>query len=149
MSLIKLSPIAETCGVEERQLTHESYSVAAAPTKDHANSSGKVSGGLLATLLDDTMARYLAHVLGVQSMMTLSLTVHYLSAVHVGNILAISVRISRKGDKISYAEGTIECGGNVVAQAIGTFGHAGPRFRNLGEHAGEKSEQASAVGLNA
>lgn len=147
MPLIRLSPIAETLGVEEeeRQLVDGTYTVTIIPDAGHQNSAGRISGGVLATLLDDTMARFLAHVLGVQSMMTLSLTVNYLQAVSVGQMLTVSVAISRTGDKISYAEGIIECDNALVARAIGTFGHAGPRFRNPKVQP-EGDPQQSAVG---
>ena len=148
MALIKLSPIAETLGVQECQLTDDVYVVTAVPAGDYKNSTGRISGGFLATLLDDTMARYLAHVLGIQSIMTLSLAVQYLDAAYAGGTLTVSVHISRTGDKISYAKGTIEHEGKVVAQAIGTFGHAGPRFRNTEMYSGEDHQRAPAAGQN-
>ncbi|MFH1235759.1 MAG: hotdog domain-containing protein [Parcubacteria group bacterium] len=130
--LIPLSPIARMFGVSEVGLTDTGYTVISVPSADVANCMGRVSGGYLAMILDDTMSRHLTHVLGTHVAFTITLAVQFPEGASVGDTLLVTTRVLRTGDKVSFMEGTVTCGPKILTTASASFGNAVPCSRRRG-----------------
>ena len=127
--LIPLSPIARMFGVSEVGLTDTEYTVTSVPSADVANCMGRVSGGYLAMILDDTMSRHLTKVLGLHVAFTITLTVQFPDGAAVGDTLMVTTRVVRTGNKVSFMEGTVRRGSRTLTTATASFGNAVPRSR--------------------
>lgn len=86
-----------------------------------SNSRGDVHGGLIATLLDCTLAAATrAHDPGRYGVATIDLTLHYLSPGR-GALVGRAV-CERRGRSVCFARGeAVDADGNIVAMATGSF----------------------------
>lgn len=92
-------------------------------TDDHANTTGTVHGGLIATLVDMAMGRAVRAQLGDdESAATLQLSVTYLNAASPGETLVARAEVGKRGKNIVLlsAEVTTDDGKD-IAEAVGTF----------------------------
>jgi uncharacterized protein (TIGR00369 family) len=91
---------------------------------EHMNRTGRLHGGVLATLLDTTMGYSGVHTdgrAGPRSCVTLSLTVNFVGAISEGR-LTIEARRTGGGKTIFFAEGDVrDAAGSLVATATGSF----------------------------
>jgi uncharacterized protein (TIGR00369 family) len=91
---------------------------------EHMNRTGRLHGGVLATLLDTTMGYsgvYSDEPGGTRACVTLSLTVNFVGAVAEGR-LTIEARRTGGGNTIFFAEGEVrDAEGRLVATATGSF----------------------------
>ena len=91
---------------------------------EHMNRTGRLHGGVVATLLDTTMGYSGVHGdgdAGPRSCVTLSLTVNFVGAVSEGR-LTIEARRTGGGKTIFFAEGNVrDAAGNLIATATGSF----------------------------
>jgi uncharacterized protein (TIGR00369 family) len=91
---------------------------------EHMNRTGRLHGGVVATLLDTTMGYSGVHAdsgAGPRSCVTLSLTVNFVGAVSEGR-LTIDARRTGGGKTIFFAEGNVrDAAGNLIATATGSF----------------------------
>lgn len=88
----------------------------------HLNSRGVVHGGVLATLLDETLgAAVISAIPREWWCATISLSVQFLEGAREGRLLATG-RILRKGRKVAFAGGEVhDATGRIVAAAQGSF----------------------------
>jgi uncharacterized protein (TIGR00369 family) len=91
---------------------------------EHMNRTGRLHGGVLATLLDTTMGYsgvYSDEPGGTRACVTLSLTVNFVGAVSEGR-LTIEARRTGGGNTIFFSEGEVrDAQGRLVATATGSF----------------------------
>lgn len=89
----------------------------------HANSSGAVQGGLIATLLDTACGRRVADGLEEgQSTATVALNVTYLRPGEIGTTLTADASTLHRGDSLVMVEGEVrDEDGELVAHAAATF----------------------------
>ena len=84
--------------------------------------AGVVAGGILATLLDETMAHA---VLGGnqpgQRTTTVDLNVSYLRAVKPGSDLTCEARVVKRGGRVLFVEASVSSDGREVARATASF----------------------------
>ena len=97
---------------------------------EHMNRTGRLHGGVVATLLDTTMGYSGVHPdgsSGARSCVTLSLTVNFVGAVSEGR-LTIEARRTGGGKTIFFAEGNVrDAAGNLIATATGSFRYITPK----------------------
>ena len=88
----------------------------------HANGRGTVHGGVLATLADVGMGYAMAFSSDPPlPLITASMTLDYLGAVHVGEWLQVRLEHSKRGRQIAFATVSLQVGERVVARANGVF----------------------------
>lgn len=92
-------------------------------TQDHANHSGAVQGGLIATLVDMAMGHAVrAEMQPDQTAATLQLSVTYLNAVAPGETLIATAEVGKRGASVLLLSGSVVTeDGKDVSQAVGTF----------------------------
>lgn len=85
--------------------------------EEFLNPMGRIQGGFLSAMLDDTMGPALAATLGAGEFApTLSLNVQFLSPARVGTIQGKG-RVERRGKEICYLSGELLQQGKVLAKA--------------------------------
>ena len=91
---------------------------------DHMNRTGRLHGGVVATLLDTTMGYcgvYAAEPGATRTCVTLTLTVNYVGAASEGR-LTVEARRTGGGNTIFFAEGEVrDEAGHLIATATGSF----------------------------
>lgn len=98
--------------------------VRCATTERHANVGGGIHGGVIAGMLDAVMGGNVILQLPADKMaVTSSLTVNYLSAGSIGDLLVGSATVRRVGRTLAYVDGTLtrETDGQLLATATGVF----------------------------
>lgn len=88
--------------------------------------AGMVAGGVLATLLDETMAHAVLPALPPdQAVTTVELSTRYLSAVGPRDLdgppLACLARVVRQGKRIAFVEAEVSLAGRGIARASASF----------------------------
>lgn len=87
---------------------------------EFTNPAGKIQGGFLAAMLDDTMGPALASMLQEGEFApTLDLHVQFLRAAYPGNIQGTG-RVVRRGSKVCFLAGELRQQGQLVASATAT-----------------------------
>jgi len=86
----------------------------------HANTLGIAHGGLLATLADCALGQCIAHQERL-SVVTVQMSLDYMSAVKSGDWLEAHVRIDKKGRRLIYATCLLQVGGKTVLKANAVF----------------------------
>lgn len=87
---------------------------------EFTNPAGKIQGGFLAAMLDDTMGPALAAtLLAGEFAPTLNLNVQFLSPAVPGKLHAVG-RVVRRGGEVCFLSGELSQGGRIVATATAT-----------------------------
>lgn len=110
---------AQTLGVEVHGFDSEAGTVEASfeGREDFLNPAGKVQGGFLAAMLDDTMGLALAQFLAAGEFApTINLNVQFLSVARPGRIQARG-RVEKRGRDICYLSAELAQDGKTVAKA--------------------------------
>jgi len=85
------------------------------------NVYGTVHGGAISTLADVSMGYALFdHLREDERLATVEMKINYLAAVSSGTLTAEAKLVSRSRN-LAVLESRVECGGNLVAKAMGTF----------------------------
>ena len=85
------------------------------------NVYGTVHGGAISTLADVSMGYALFdHLREDERLATVEMKINYLAAVSSGTLTAEAKLVSRSRN-LAVLESRVECGGNLVAKATGTF----------------------------
>lgn len=96
----------------------------------HCNSRGLLHGGVVAALADNAMGlSYGAKVGGAEGVVTLSLSVDYLSMARTGDWLVIEPRVVRAGRSIGFVDALVRADDKIVARASGIFNKLEPDAR--------------------
>lgn len=88
----------------------------------HRNVAGAAHGGLLATLVDFSLGRAIAHGLeGDDAPVTVSLTTDYLGPARVGDWLEAHTRVERLGGTLAFADCSVTAGGREIVRGRAVF----------------------------
>lgn len=91
-------------------------------TDEHANRSGTVHGGLIATLIDAVMADAVrAGLEDGESCATVSLTITYLSPGEIGADLVASAEVRKRGGSLVLVEADVSSGETAIAHGVATY----------------------------
>ncbi|MEF7612849.1 PaaI family thioesterase [Aquincola sp. MAHUQ-54] len=98
----------------------------------HTNMLGVTHGGMLATLADSALGMNVSMLRQPrQHLVTVSLSVDYLSAAQPGDWLEAHVTVRRQGRQLAFAECLLRVGERVMLRASGVFSVTG-RPRHIG-----------------
>jgi len=95
----------------------------------HANGHGIVHGGMLVTLLDNTLGLTVWNATGQRPSVTMQLNTHFLAAAHPGEFLEARGEILRVAKSVVFVRGTLSVGDRAVAAADGIWKVLAPRPR--------------------
>jgi uncharacterized protein (TIGR00369 family) len=88
----------------------------------HTNSRGRIHGGLIASLADNTMGYTCAQALGwASSLVTVGLAVDYVGNGEIGQWLSVEGAVIKAGQTLCFATSLIRLDDIVIARANGTF----------------------------
>jgi len=88
----------------------------------HTNSRGFAHGGLISALADNAMGLTCGQALnGGPSLVTVTLTVDFLSAAALGQWLQVTPRLVRAGSTLCFTEAMVTADGEPCARANATF----------------------------
>jgi len=89
----------------------------------HCNSRGFLHGGVLASLCDNVMGLSLGRVLNNPnaSIVTITLTLDYLSSAKIGDTIVIEPRVIRAGGSIGVCDALAKSGDKIIVRANATF----------------------------
>ncbi|BCS88888.1 PaaI family thioesterase [Pseudodesulfovibrio sediminis] len=83
---------------------------------------GVVGGGILATLIDETMAHaILGGNKSGERTTTIDMNISYLRAVKAGEQLSCEARVAKRGSRVIFVEAIARTGDREVARGTGTF----------------------------
>jgi uncharacterized protein (TIGR00369 family) len=123
MASERLTGFVERLGIEERPGPPGEVRCALLATEDHRNIQGVVHGSVTTALLDTAMGHALSGVLAPgEFCSTTQLSIVFLRAARPGDRLEAVGRVTRRGSRIAYLEGS--CAnqrGEEVARAHGTW----------------------------
>jgi acyl-coenzyme A thioesterase 13 len=89
---------------------------------EHCNARGSVHAAVLAALLDVVCGRNCgARIPSNANLLTVSLTVDYVSAARDGDWLEASATVTRAGRRLAFADGRVEVAGKPIAKASAVF----------------------------
>jgi uncharacterized protein (TIGR00369 family) len=90
--------------------------------KPHTNGRGRIHGGLIAALADNTMGYNCAQALGWESsLVTVNLAVDYVGNGEIGQWLSVEAEVIKAGHTLCFATSLIRLDEVVIARANGTF----------------------------
>lgn len=95
------------------------YAVLAEPR--HTNLHGIVHGGLLMTLLDNTMGMTVWHATGLRPSVTMQMNTHFLAAAQPGEFLEARGEVIRLAKSVVFVRGMITVGDRRVAAGDGVW----------------------------
>ena len=87
----------------------------------HRNVAGAAHGGLLATLVDFSLGRAIAHGLDEGAPATVSLTTDFLGPAQVGDWLEAHTRVERLGGTLAFADCSVQVEGREVVRGRAVF----------------------------
>ena len=93
----------------------------------HANNHGIVHGGMLVTLLDNTLGLTVWNATGQRPSVTMQLNTHFLAAAHPGEFLQARGEVLRVAQSVVFVRGTLSVGDRAVAAADGIWQVLAPR----------------------
>ena len=90
---------------------------------EHANASGAVHGGLLATLCDSACGQTIRAQAddGISGAVTISLTVDYLAPAKSGDWLEARTKVEKLGARLAFADCSVTASGRQVVRARAVF----------------------------
>lgn len=109
---------------DHNQITWDGQRVRCATTAVHANRSGAIHGGLLASMLDSVLGGVaIAALPAGRTVVTSSLTVNYLAPGWAGDVLVGSATVRRLGRTLAHVDGEVrrEDDDALLATATGVF----------------------------
>ena len=90
--------------------------------RPHTNARGRIHGGLIAALADNSMGYSCAHALGwASSLITISLAVDYVGNGEIGQWLSVEGDVIKTGSTICFAQCLVRVDDTIIARANGTF----------------------------
>ena len=95
-------------------------------TDEHDNSAGTVHGGVLAAFADQAFSTVAWEAAGRRAASTVSLDLHFASAVKPGQFVAAQGRVIRAGTSLIFLTGLLTCEGRDVAVVSGIWNVARP-----------------------
>ena len=88
----------------------------------HTNARGFVHGGLIAALTDKAMGHSCGHKMpGVRSLVTVSMSIDFISSAQVGQWLTVETDVIRTGGTLCFAQCLVTANDAVIARANATF----------------------------
>ena len=118
---ITYSPFAKVVGLTINSLDKEQSHCVLEVSERLLNVNGTVHGGAIYTLVDVGMGSALyAHMAENERCTTIENKINYLAAVNSG-VLSCRSKVVHKTRRIAVLESEIECNGEPVARATGTF----------------------------
>lgn len=85
------------------------------------NVNGTVHGGALHTLIDVSMGWFLFdHLRKDERIATVEVKINYLAGVSSG-VLVATANLVHRGKRLAVLESQVDCGGQLIAKAMGTF----------------------------
>jgi len=87
----------------------------------HANNHGIVHGGMLVTLLDNTLGLTVSHATGHRPGVTMQLNTHFIAAAHPGEFLEARGEVLRIAKSVAFVRGTVTVGDRMVAAGDGVW----------------------------
>lgn len=117
-AMSETQPFADHLGI-----TVDDTTVRVTTTERHANVSGTVHGGLIATLVDMAMGRTVrAQLDDDASAATLQLSLTYLNPAEPGDTLIATAEIGKRGKAVVLLSAEVVTDdGRDIAEAVGTF----------------------------
>jgi len=117
-----INPLLAFLGIEVDEIEADRAILRLAAKPELLQGAGVVAGGILATLLDETMAHA---VLGGNPQgkrtATVDMSVSYLRPVHPNTDLVCEARVVKRGNRVIFAEGSALAEGHEVARATASF----------------------------
>lgn len=90
--------------------------------RPHTNARGRIHGGLIAALADNTMGYNCAQALGwASSLVTINLAVDYLGNGEIEQWLSVEAEVLKAGSTLCFATSLIRLDDVIIARANGTF----------------------------
>ena len=113
----------ETLGLREAEVERGVVRCQLAVTEAHQNIQGVIHGSVIVALLDTAMGHALSGTLVPDEFCsTTQFSVQFLRACWPGDVLVATGRVTRRGSRIAYMEGTCaNADGEEVARAHGTW----------------------------
>jgi uncharacterized protein (TIGR00369 family) len=103
-------------------LEHEGNVTRLRTEERHANASGAVHGGLLATLCDTAVGHAVrAEADEISGAVTVSLTVDYLAPAKPGTTLEAHTEVEKLGGRLAFADCSVTADGREVVRARAVF----------------------------
>ena len=96
---------------------NDSWAYGFVSTSQHTNPAGIVHGGLLLTLIDHALSAIAWEDAGRRPCVTIQIDVRFLTAVHAQTLIEARGRVLRRTATLSFTEGTLTVGAEVVATA--------------------------------
>lgn len=93
-------------------------------TEEHDNSAGLVHGGVLTAFADQALSTVAWEAAGRRAASTISLDLHFASAVKPGQFVTAQGRVVRAGSTLIFLTGLLTCEGRDVAAASGVWSAA-------------------------
>lgn len=87
----------------------------------HANNHGIVHGGMLVTLLDNTLGITVHRAVGNRPGVTMQLNTQFLSAAHPGDFLVGRGEILRLARSVAFVRGTVSVGDRLIVAGDGVW----------------------------
>jgi acyl-coenzyme A thioesterase 13 len=98
------------------------FSLAFRATPAHANRYGVVHGGMLATLADTAIGANLARTgAGVDTTLTLNLSLDYLGAARLGDWVEAHVRMTKQHGQVRFGQCEVQVAGQLLVRASAVF----------------------------
>ncbi|MDO8901941.1 MAG: PaaI family thioesterase [Phenylobacterium sp.] len=119
---VRKSPVTDPWEPLYARTTDDAVILGLRAAQPHANGRGFVHGGLISALADNAMGLSCARRLGGEaSLITVSLSLHFLAAAQMGQWLAFETAFVRPGATLCFAQAFVTADGAPCARADGVF----------------------------
>ena len=109
------------------------FSLAFRATPAHANRYGVVHGGMLATLADTAIGANLARTgVGVDTTLTLNLSLDYLGAARLGDWVEAHVRMTKQHGQVRFGQCEVQVAGQLLVRASAVFTTRNKALQSVG-----------------
>lgn len=118
----EMSPFLERMAPLFERRAEDGWVIATMVQPHHCNRRGLAHGGLYSALADITLGKNLSRSRDpLLPLLTSSLTVDFIAAAKVGELLQARCEFSRIGRRMAFANGYLEVGERVMARASAVF----------------------------
>ena len=91
-------------------------------TQQHANSMGRVHGGLLLALSDTALGNFARSVIAESALaVTVDLSASFMAGARIGQWIEVHPSLDRKGQSIIFVSGEVRCDGSMIGKVSATF----------------------------